>query len=216
MVQVVVCIQHQTYGWQQYMHMCGLCPVIYDVHHCCCQGVYSLALALTASVLPTPGEVGLEVCAGKDTTPQQAMQSGLWVPCDPVEGAITVNIGDALQYWSDGQLKSTYHRVRMPRVSEHQASARGVHLCKPSQACILKDKASRAGSSFVAGHKAKHVHPLVSGPFDCSMFAVQHDLTIHCLPLSRPYLCSIHHKIAQFQPQTLGATREGSPLSTLR
>ena len=69
------------------------------------------------------GEPGLEVCAGKGTTPQQAMQSGLWVPCDPREGAITVNIGDALQYWSDGRLKSTYHRVRMPRAEEFQASA---------------------------------------------------------------------------------------------
>jgi len=48
------------------------------------------------------------------------MQSGLWVPCDPVPGAITVNIGDALQYWSDGRLKSTFHRVRMPRKDEYQ------------------------------------------------------------------------------------------------
>ncbi|DBA78273.1 TPA: hypothetical protein ACH3X2_008221 [Trebouxia sp. C0005] len=66
------------------------------------------------------GETGLEVCAGKDTTPKEAMQSGLWVPCDPVAGAITVNIGDALQYWSDGRLKSTFHRVRMPRKDEYQ------------------------------------------------------------------------------------------------
>ena len=62
------------------------------------------------------------MCAGKDTTPQEAMQSGLWVPCDPVPGAITVNIGDALQYWTDGRLKSTFHRVRMPRKDEYQAS----------------------------------------------------------------------------------------------
>ena len=68
------------------------------------------------------GETGLEVCAGKDTTPKEAMQSGLWVPCDPVPGAITVNIGDALQYWSDGRLKSTFHRVRMPRNDEYQVS----------------------------------------------------------------------------------------------
>lgn len=66
------------------------------------------------------GETGLEVCAGKDTTPKEAMQSGLWVPCDPIPGAITVNIGDALQYWSDGRLKSTFHRVRMPRKDEYQ------------------------------------------------------------------------------------------------
>ena len=50
------------------------------------------------------------------------MQSGLWVPCDPVEGAVTVNIGDAFQYWSDGRLRSTYHRVRMPRDDEYQVS----------------------------------------------------------------------------------------------
>lgn len=68
------------------------------------------------------GEPGLEVCSGKGITPQQAMQSGLWVPCDPVEGAITVNIGDALQYWSDGRLRSTYHRVRMPSREEYQVS----------------------------------------------------------------------------------------------
>lgn len=75
------------------------------------------------------GEAGLEVCAGKGTTPQQAMQSGLWVPCDPVEWAITVNIGDALQYWSDGQLKSTYHRVRMPRAGDRQAGLCHLQNC---------------------------------------------------------------------------------------
>ena len=71
------------------------------------------------------GAAGLEVCAGKDTTAQEAMQSGLWVPCDPLPGAITVNIGDALQYWTDGRLKSTFHRVRMPRKDDYQV----MHLC---------------------------------------------------------------------------------------
>jgi len=28
-----------------------------------------------------------------------------WTPCNPQQGAITVNIGDALMYWSDDKLK---------------------------------------------------------------------------------------------------------------
>lgn len=66
------------------------------------------------------GEVGLEVCAGKGTTAKEAMKSGLWHPCDPVEGTITINIGDALQYWSDDRLKSTFHRVRVPKEGEYK------------------------------------------------------------------------------------------------
>jgi len=37
-----------------------------------------------------------------------------------LEGAITVNIGDMLMQWSDDRLKSTFHRVRMPRPGEYQ------------------------------------------------------------------------------------------------
>ena len=59
--------------------------------------------------LVLPGELGLEVCAGKGTSAKEAMKSGMWHPCDPVEGTITVNVGDALQYWSDDRLKSTFH-----------------------------------------------------------------------------------------------------------
>ena len=66
------------------------------------------------------GEVGLEVCAGKGTTAKEAMKTGLWQPCDPVAGAITINIGDALQYWSDDRLKSTFHRVRVPKEHEYK------------------------------------------------------------------------------------------------
>jgi isopenicillin N synthase-like dioxygenase len=40
--------------------------------------------------------------------------SSVQVPASPLEGAITVNIGDILMRWSDDTLKSTYHRVRVP------------------------------------------------------------------------------------------------------
>ncbi len=42
------------------------------------------------------------------------------MPCPPIPGCITVNIGDPLQIWSDGVLKSNYHRVRMPGPDEPQ------------------------------------------------------------------------------------------------
>ncbi|MCJ1423622.1 hypothetical protein MMC29_001506 [Sticta canariensis] len=45
------------------------------------------------------GEPGLELCAGKGLSAADAMSKGLWVACDPRPGAITINIGDALQYW---------------------------------------------------------------------------------------------------------------------
>jgi isopenicillin N synthase-like dioxygenase len=37
-----------------------------------------------------------------------------WTALDPKAGAVVVNIGDGLTRWTDGLLKSTYHRVRAP------------------------------------------------------------------------------------------------------
>ena len=50
------------------------------------------------------GETGLEVCPGREATTEYAMGDE-WTPCNPQQGAITVNIGDALMYWSDDKLK---------------------------------------------------------------------------------------------------------------
>ena len=38
-----------------------------------------------------------------------------WVEVPPIEGGITVNIGDMLMRWSDKRLYSNSHRVRMPK-----------------------------------------------------------------------------------------------------
>lgn len=81
------------------------------------------------------GEVGLEVCAGKGTTAKEAMKTGMWHSCDPVAGAITINIGDALQYWSDDRLKSTFHRVRVPNDHEYKVAM----LCASALRCCTRD-----------------------------------------------------------------------------
>ncbi|MCB1424889.1 MAG: 2-oxoglutarate and iron-dependent oxygenase domain-containing protein [Zhengella sp.] len=59
------------------------------------------------------GQGGLQVCPGKDH------ETHAWTDVEPAEGVITCNIGDMLMRWSDDQLQSTLHRVRMPRADEY-------------------------------------------------------------------------------------------------
>ena len=51
-------------------------------------------------------------------TAELAAQVESWHPCPHIPGCIVVNVGDSLQAWSDGVLKSNYHRVRMPKPGE--------------------------------------------------------------------------------------------------
>ncbi|KAK9823664.1 hypothetical protein WJX72_004518 [[Myrmecia] bisecta] len=67
-----------------------------------------------------PGEGGLEVCPGREAVTEFASSGEIWTPADPIEGAITINIGDMLMQWSDDKLKSTFHRVRTPGAGEYQ------------------------------------------------------------------------------------------------
>jgi len=55
-----------------------------------------------------PGQGGLQLCPGQDA------QEMTWSDVEPVAGVVTCNIGDMLMRWSDDDLKSTLHRVRMP------------------------------------------------------------------------------------------------------
>ncbi|KAK9823692.1 hypothetical protein WJX72_004661 [[Myrmecia] bisecta] len=71
-----------------------------------------------------PGQAGLEVCPG--IAAGVSLDKRPWTPIDPIPGAITINIGDALQYWSDDRLKSTFHRVRMPRPEEYKGPRRSI------------------------------------------------------------------------------------------
>lgn len=61
------------------------------------------------------------MCPGKlNASAADALADEKWRDVDPLPGAITCNLGDALQYWTGGRLKSTYHRVRMPRPGEYR------------------------------------------------------------------------------------------------
>ena len=91
--------------------------------------------------------MGLEIAPGKDVDENPGLKeigniwnavptAKKWTPLDPIEGCITVNIGDGLQWWTDGLFKSTYHRVRAPvgndnRVREHTIMRSIWHLFCP-------------------------------------------------------------------------------------
>ncbi len=59
------------------------------------------------------GQGGLQLCPGKESAELE------WTDVEPLPGVVTCNIGDMLMRWSDDQLRSTLHRVRMPRADEY-------------------------------------------------------------------------------------------------
>jgi isopenicillin N synthase-like dioxygenase len=61
------------------------------------------------------GQGGLQLCPGKEADSGELE----WTDVPPAPGVVTCNIGDMLMRWSDDQLKSTLHRVRMPRADEY-------------------------------------------------------------------------------------------------
>jgi isopenicillin N synthase-like dioxygenase len=45
-----------------------------------------------------------------------------WIDIPPKKGAIVVNVGDALEFWTSAVFRSTQHRVVMPRTKEETVS----------------------------------------------------------------------------------------------
>ena len=68
-------------------------------------------------------------------------------------GCLTVNIGDALTRWTDGVLKSTYHRVRAPKEGDPT-----VRVLFRFWACVCALWFAAAAAAAAAA--TKHRHPL--------------------------------------------------------
>ncbi|TXS95329.1 isopenicillin N synthase family oxygenase [Parahaliea maris] len=85
-------------------------------------------------VFQKTGQGGLQVCAGKD-----AARSQSWAPVEPRDGILTCNIGDMLMRWSDDRLKSTLHRVRMPRPGEYAGSRYSIaFFCQANSGAVIQ------------------------------------------------------------------------------
>ncbi|CAL5229196.1 g12477 [Coccomyxa viridis] len=79
------------------------------------------------------GDLGLEIAPGNEVEDLSLIEdvgniwnhvpvAREWTPLDPKQGLLTVNIGDGLTRWTDGLLKSTYHRVRAPTSTDPQGA----------------------------------------------------------------------------------------------
>lgn len=63
------------------------------------------------------GEGGLEVCPGREVVGDFG-HGNVWKNVEARSDRIVCNIGDQLMRWSDDRLKSTFHRVRLPKQGE--------------------------------------------------------------------------------------------------
>ena len=81
------------------------------------------------------GEYGLQLCPGAEAADRDPNAPLGWTDVEPAAGTVTCNIGDMLMRWSDDQLPSTLHRVRMPRadacLAEARMAARSLESMKP-------------------------------------------------------------------------------------
>ena len=85
-------------------------------------------------VFQQKGQGGLQVCAGKDAENNLA-----WTSVMPSMDVVTCNIGDMLMRWSDDELKSTLHRVRMPRTNEYLGSRYSMaYFCQANKDVVIQ------------------------------------------------------------------------------
>ncbi|ODO05039.1 hypothetical protein I350_05651 [Cryptococcus amylolentus CBS 6273] len=69
----------------------------------------------------------------------QVSRHGQWLDVAPREGCVVVNIGDALEFWSGAKLRSTIHRVVMPRTQAEQASRFSIaYFIQPDDETVLE------------------------------------------------------------------------------
>lgn len=124
-----------AYAYTELTLSCGLCKskdASYKEADCNCHSLLSCLLSRLQRVHPlVAGDTGLEIAPGKDVDENPDLKeigniwntvptAKHWTPIDPIEGCITVNIGDGLQWWTDGLFKSTYHRVRAPKDGDNK------------------------------------------------------------------------------------------------
>lgn len=80
-----------------------------------------------------PGQGGLQLCPGKES------DTLAWTDVEPHAGVVTCNIGDMLMRWSDDQLQSTLHRVRMPRPDEYLGARYSIaFFCQANKDAIIE------------------------------------------------------------------------------
>lgn len=94
---------------------------------------------------------GLEVYTGS----KEDNGDGQWASVDPVPGALTINVADMLQVWSNGRLKAAEHRVRASADATERYSA----------AYFFNPAYDAAVAPFNSNSTAPRYDPIVWGEF---------------------------------------------------
>ena len=113
---------------------------------------YPVNDALADTDAPATGPLGISehTDAGGLTVLQQGEVAGLqiyhdgWHDISPVKGALTINIGDMLQVWSNDRFKAPLHRVRASSESDRYSI---VFFLNPAMDCVVKPLPSAINSS---------------------------------------------------------------------
>jgi len=93
-------------------------------------------------VFQKEGQGGLQVSPGKDA--EGAGDNREWSSVIPRDDIITCNIGDMLMRWSDDQLKSTLHRVRMPKPGEYRGPRYSMaFFCQANKNVMIESPAGK-------------------------------------------------------------------------
>ncbi|KAG0149149.1 hypothetical protein CROQUDRAFT_653968 [Cronartium quercuum f. sp. fusiforme G11] len=107
-------------------------------------GAHSDYGSLTLLIQESDGPTGLQVLTSasqseNESEPDNKQQ--VWKDVAVQPGAILVNIGDALEFWTGGQLKSTIHRVIQPTHPKDPNPSRFsiAYFCQPDPNAILSD-----------------------------------------------------------------------------
>jgi isopenicillin N synthase-like dioxygenase len=81
------------------------------------------------------GQGGLQLCPGKEAVGGELE----WTDVAPLPGVVTCNIDDMLMRWSDDQLQSTLHRVRMPRPDEYLGPRYSLpYFCQANKDAVIQ------------------------------------------------------------------------------
>ena len=91
------------------------------------------------------GQGGLQLCPGKEAARTTSEGGELaWTDVEPLPGVITCNIGDMLTRWSDDQLQSTLHRVRMPKAGEYLGPRYSLpFFCQANRDAVIRSASGR-------------------------------------------------------------------------
>ena len=99
---------------------------------------------------------GLEVCT----------RQGDWIAAPPIPGTIVVNVGDAMQRWTNDRLSSTLHRVSLPVGAGWKRDRYSIALfCDPNpdvelaclESCITSDQPSRYPSIVMQDYLSRRL-----------------------------------------------------------